>query len=739
MNDVDVSKSYDEVREGVQAFIDMVQGDEKKFGFSAKKFVTLYDIVFRVATQRQGAQNYAQTLYEELYVGIISDYLSTKSASKLKKACAQPSTRDKFLKEWQKEYIKTTNIIKGVRSAFMYLDRYYTGSQEGVLPLKAQAYKIFEDKIFNKFKEKTRGMLLSAIRDEREGKEQNRIMLKSSIRPFVELGETLGNKTDKLRYYKRYLEADIVKDAGNFYKGCATTWRENDSLSGYLIKVEQAFDKERSRVEEYLVKETKTPLLRRCYEELLKEHQQELLEKVTGLNHMLKQERKTDLSRLYEVYSLYLDDLPMIADMFKDQVAGEGDEIVQRAAAETKGGDENLVKDLIALHKRYNDIVKLCFKSSQVFQRALKSAFESFVNEGDSVSRLLARYSHGVLSKSSKSSKGSDETLDQIVFLYGYIRDKDVFDHEYQLLLQDRLLRKKCSSEHLEKTMISKLKAEAGYQWAKQLEGMFEDVALSKTLTKEFKNSRNPSENKGFELNITVCKHGQWPSSSYTSSKIPPELKDVADNFRKFYISRYREREIQWRMDMGEAEVQVKFNPRTTVRLAVSTYQMCILLCFNRKKIISYAEILDVTGLNDDVTLQNHLLSLAHPKLKVLLKRPNDRSIDKETKFMINGKFTCPLRKITVKLLTIIKEQQSAEVDEGVKIQRRCQMDACIVRTMKQRKTMKHIDLVREVTAQLQARFKPSPAMIKKRIEHLIEQEYMKRDPNRRGVYEYLA
>ena len=352
---------------------------------------------------------------------------------------------------------------------------------------------------------------------------------------------------------------------------------------------------------------------------------------------------------------------------------------------------------------------------------------------------MLAKASHQTICDQKVDRVESGKILEIIVKIYGYIRDKDVFDHAYQLLLQDRLLRKKISSKHLERKMISSLKAEAGYQWPRQLEGMFEDAKLSRTLTKEFNSEWNPDKTKDLEFSITICRHGQWPNSSYAPSKTPPELKDVADNFRKFYIGRYRERAIQWRMDMGEAEVQVNFNPRTTVRLAVSPYQMCILLCFNREKIITYGKILDMTGLKNDITLQNHLLSLAHPKLKVLLKRPNDRSINKTTKFMINGKFTCPLRKITVKLLTIIKQQRVEEVDDAILIKRRCQMDACIVRTVKRRKTMKHTDLVREATAQLQARFTPSPAMIKKRIEHLIEQEYMKRDPNRRGVYEYLA
>lgn len=46
---------------------------------------------------------------------------------------------------------------------------------------------------------------------------------------------------------------------------------------------------------------------------------------------------------------------------------------------------------------------------------------------------------------------------------------------------------------------------------------------------------------------------------------------------------------------------------------------------------------------------------------------------------------------------------------------------ACIVRVMKDRKTMTHNDLISEVAHQLSTRFSPSLTMIKKRIEGLID------------------
>lgn len=57
---------------------------------------------------------------------------------------------------------------------------------------------------------------------------------------------------------------------------------------------------------------------------------------------------------------------------------------------------------------------------------------------------------------------------------------------------------------------------------------------------------------------------------------------------------------------------------------------------------------------------------------------------------------------------------------------------------MKSAKRMKHTDLLQEVVKQLAARFAPSPSDIKKRIEALIEREYLDREADLK-TYNYLV
>ena len=67
------------------------------------------------------------------------------------------------------------------------------------------------------------------------------------------------------------------------------------------------------------------------------------------------------------------------------------------------------------------------------------------------------------------------------------------------------------------------------------------------------------------------------------------------------------------------------------------------------------------------------------------------------------------------------------------------QIEAAIVRIMKARRQLDHNSIVSEVTHQLAPRFLPNPTVIKKRIESLIEREFLERDNSDRKLYRYLA
>nr|XP_010592963.1 cullin-4B isoform X2 [Loxodonta africana] len=81
--------------------------------------------------------------------------------------------------------------------------------------------------------------------------------------------------------------------------------------------------------------------------------------------------------------------------------------------------------------------------------------------------------------------------------------------------------------------------------------------------------------------------------------------------------------------------------------------------------------------------------------------------------------------------------EEQASTTERVFQDRQYQIDAAIVRIMKMRKTLSHNLLVSEVYNQL--KFPVKPADLKKRIESLIDRDYMERDKENPNQYNYIA
>jgi cullin 1 len=112
---------------------------------------------------------------------------------------------------------------------------------------------------------------------------------------------------------------------------------------------------------------------------------------------------------------------------------------------------------------------------------------------------------------------------------------------------------------------------------------------------------------------------------------------------------------------------------------------------------------------------------------------PSNKILPTDT-FTANPKFSSNLRKIRILMPSLDATFNTKKVEED----RSIAIEAAIVRIMKARKTLPHQQLLSEVLAQLSF-FNPNPRLVKKRVEALIDREYLERSTENNGVYNYLA
>jgi cullin 1 len=157
---------------------------------------------------------------------------------------------------------------------------------------------------------------------------------------------------------------------------------------------------------------------------------------------------------------------------------------------------------------------------------------------------------------------------------------------------------------------------------------------------------------------------------------------------------------------------------------------MGLLLPYNNSLSFTWDELAQITGMSPEA-LNGNLGLLC--KAKILIE-------SSEKKYALNLDFKS--KKMRINLNIAIKSEQKAEVDETHKTiekDRELVIQAAIVRIMKARKALKHVQLMQEVIIQLQSRFKPQVSSIKKCIDILLDKEYIERMEDQRDMYSYVA
>eukprot|EP00026_Physarum_polycephalum_P001886 Phypoly_transcript_01889.p1 GENE.Phypoly_transcript_01889~~Phypoly_transcript_01889.p1 ORF type:complete len:957 (+),score=170.97 Phypoly_transcript_01889:154-3024(+) len=108
--------------------------------------------------------------------------------------------------------------------------------------------------------------------------------------------------------------------------------------------------------------------------------------------------------------------------------------------------------------------------------------------------------------------------------------------------------------------------------------------------------------------------------------------------------------------------------------------------------------------------------------------------------FNANFAAKCPAKrfKITSSASSNSQTTTTSQMEDGQKKKREWQVDCIVVRVMKTRRRLQHNTLIQEVIAQSASHFIPTVALIKLRLQALIDREFIARDPADRTAYIYL-
>lgn len=214
---------------------------------------------------------------------------------------------------------------------------------------------------------------------------------------------------------------------------------------------------------------------------------------------------------------------------------------------------------------------------------------------------------------------------------------------------------------------------------------------------------------------------------------LPAVLRGPAALFEDFYRSGHSGCVLEWLHGHGMVVLHGFFNAGVK-EMIMTAFQAAVCLLLNDAAVLSVEEIRSTLEIpREDVRLA--VAALARGRFAVLKLTGVESNL-----VSFNEEFSTPLRRVHIPTATArAKAREARAVEDCVLEQRKYLVDAQIVRIMKARRRIEHAELIEESMKALSQHFRADVRLVKARLEELIHQEYIRRDPTLVNVYFYVA
>jgi len=711
-------------------------------GIERSRYMHVYSDVFNfLCAHSDGAELYQQ----------LRDNLKKYVKELVEKAEPLPDTA--LLKYFQSKWNDYLVSNKLNNNMFNYLNRTWVktskSNNEDVFEISMLADVIWKDHLFLPLHKRLTNAMLALIKAERDGENIETAIVSDTIQCYVRLGTNKENpKGSPLEVYKTYFETPFLEASDVYYTIEATTFLHENGVSEYMKKVQARMAEETQRVRTYLHRSSEKPLSTKLVDVLVRRPMSVLQQKAISF---LEEDQRDDLKRLYELLAMVKDDkievgLDPVREVMQKHIAAVGRAALEAEKDKAAAEPDTFVAILLRVYRQYKQLIQEATNDDAGFVAAQDKAFRDFVNSNcvtDDTSKgkktnvakapqHLAKYCDMILRKGAKHISDEQEmerTLEDVVSLFKYLPDKDVFMLVYSKLLSKRLIHDNSGNNDFEATMIAKLKNSQGFEYTSKLQRMIQDIATSRDINVEFRESLSDAGTKlPLDFSVNVLATGCWPlQPPATGFNVPAAVVDAVAAFKKFYNTKYSGRKLTYLHHLSKAELQVTYAMRGRLRIMASTFQMGVLLHFDTvgKDVVSFGDLRGATLL-EEKDLKIAILSLLKVKFMKSSAGPRHTTWDDSTQFSLNKSFQSKRNRVNVNVPVSVEGLRSAaaapvEAPE-VRRERELKLQAAIVRVMKARKVMDHNLLVSETTTAVSKWFQPRVSHIKKVIEYLIEQ-----------------
>ena len=175
----------------------------------------------------------------------------------------------------------------------------------------------------------------------------------------------------------------------------------------------------------------------------------------------------------------------------------------------------------------------------------------------------------------------------EILEMFDFLHDKDVFLHSYKRMMVDRLLDPNYSEYTNETDILATLKLKVGGSETQTMESMLNDVAKVKAETLKWhqyldKHKKSASL-RAFQPKVFSDSAWELPQQQITLSRVPHQVEVWIEEYDKYYAVRQNSRHLTYRHDLSNVELSAKYGKRK-YRISMTAPQACLLCLFNKEE-----------------------------------------------------------------------------------------------------------------------------------------------------------
>ncbi|ETN39534.1 uncharacterized protein HMPREF1541_05760 [Cyphellophora europaea CBS 101466] len=708
---------------------------------------------------------------------------------------------ERFMSALKDAYQDQSMCMNMITDVLMYMDR--VSSQDGRVPsIYTQAMALFRREVLRTpFSDDTDSdlltllehVLLDMISMERKGEVIDRSLVRACCYMLEGLYENV-QEDEATKLYLTSFEPKFLEASREFYFKEGQQYLADADAGSFCAQARKRLKEEEERCQQTISNITEPKIKSVVDKEFISAHIKDVINmEGTGVRNMLDNDKMQDLANVFDLISRVDPKKTALKEAVHKRVIDLGNEINKmaqvtlttkaqpKAVADRSAGDKpekgvnqqtqaalDWVEQILQLKTKYDNLLERAFKNDATMEKALEQAFQDFIAANDRSPEHVSLFLDEYLKRGikDKSEAEVDAVLDKGILLLQYLASIDQFETYYRKHLAKRLLMKRSVSRDMERQMLSKMKLKLGSNITQKLEGMIRDMELSDSLGSDYKqyvSELGATDSKRVDMDARILTSNQWPFETLFKStdgqdktqhcKFPASVEKTKQVYTQFYLSKHTGRKLTWAPHLGDADVRATFKgPDGRINryeLNVPTYAMVILMLYNEVpdgQGLSLEEIEAETNIphNDVVKTLTSLCQV--PKWRVLKKEPAGKELLNTDKFYYNSGFTSKFVKIKIAAVMVgssklENQEERKETQKRIDDERGHAIEAAIVRIMKARKELSHQALMTETIQQLSQRFQPDVGMVKRKIEALIDREYLDRGPDesRPPYYNYLA